>query len=453
MALSRRDFLSQTALVAAAAGLGPGMARALLAGSQPGGRRYLDLAVGCARWIERTTIRDGAALSWPADPLRPASVGFDHYNGMAGLVTFFATLGAVSGDARWLDLAAGGARTLTSRLAGPPAATDDGLYTGLAGQSHALLMLERAGGGAEWGRAARQMTDRIVARAKPVEAGVEWSTSWDIVSGVAGTGLFLLAAGRQWKDDSLVQLAGRAGRRLLSTGVEAEGGLMWFPGAGVDRNYPNFSHGTAGVAYFLATLFRATGDKVFLDGALSGAKYLEAVATRQDGAAAIFHVSGGGEDRFYLSWCHGPVGTARLFYRLHQITGERRWQDWVDALTRTVERSGVPEGRTSGYWDNISQCCGNAGIGQYCLDLARYNPTAATAALRDRIVANTLSRATDDGDGLRWVQAENRTQPENLVAQTGFMQGAAGVGTFFLQLDTFARGEPWAFPMPDTPFA
>jgi len=73
-------------------------------------------------------------------------------------------------------------------------------------------------------------------------------------------------------------------------------------------------------------------------------------------------------------------------------------------------------------------------------------------ALRERVRKNTLTRATDDATGLRWVQAENRVSPDNLVAQTGFMQGAAGVGTFFLQLDALSRGEKWATPWPDTPW-
>ena len=228
---------------------------------------------------------------------------------------------------------------------------------------------------------------------------------------------------------------------------------MWFPGAALPRNYPNFSHGTGGVAYFLATLHRDSGDRRFLDAAIQGARYLDAVATRRDGAITIFHQSGGGENRYYLSWCHGPVGTARLFYRLYQTTGEQRWSDWVDGLTRGVLAAGVPEQRTEGFWNNISQCCGNTGIGQYTIDLARYRPTAALADLRARIVADNLRRATRDDNGLRWVQAENRSQPANLVAQTGFMQGAAGVGTFLLQLDAFDTGGRWLFPQPDTPFA
>ena len=40
---------------------------------------------------------------------------------------------------------------------------------------------------------------------------------------------------------------------------------------------------------------------------------------------------------------------------------------------------------------------------------------------------DTLARATADGDGMKWIQAEHRVRPELLVAQTGLMQGAAGV--------------------------
>ena len=72
--------------------------------------------------------------------------------------------------------------------------------------------------------------------------------------------------------------------------------------------------------------------------------------------------------------------------------------------------------------------------------------------MQHRIVADTIQRSTRDATGLRWIQAENRTQPANVLAQTGFMQGAAGVGTFLLQLDTFDAGRRWRFPQPDTPF-
>ena len=54
--------------------------------------------------------------------------------------------------------------------------------------------------------------------------------------------------------------------------------VKWDVAPGVKNLYPNFSHGTAGVAYFLATLLRATGELPLMGAALSGARYLQAVA-------------------------------------------------------------------------------------------------------------------------------------------------------------------------------
>jgi len=451
MPVTRREFLSEAALAAAIAGLGPGV-RGMLAAAGQSPRPYLDLALRCAKWIDASTQRTASGLAWPADPLKPASVDLDYYNGTPGVVGFFAQLSHTNGDPKWRDRAQQGGAYLVAESARAGDQLDAGLYTGLAGLGATYLTLDALKIGPGWADAAKKVAQDLVRRAKTVGDGVEWSTSNDIISGTAGTGLFLLDAAEKLKDPALADLAAKAGRRLLATGVPAEGGLMWFPGGSIRANYPNFSHGTSGVAYFLATLYQHSKDQAFLDGALAGAKYLDAVATRRNGARAIFHVTGGGEDRFYLSWCHGPVGTARLFYRLLQITGDQQWRTWIDELTAWVVASGAPEQQSAGYWNNISQCCGNVGIGQYAIDLTRHYRGTAAEALRDRVVKNTMSRATEDTSGLRWVQAENRVQPQNLVAQTGFMQGAAGVGTFFLQLDALSRGVGWVAPWPDTPW-
>ena len=53
---------------------------------------------------------------------------------------------------------------------------------------------------------------------------------------------------------------------------------------------------------------------------------------------------------------------------------------------------------------------------------------------------------------MRWVQAEHRVRPELLVAQTGYMQGAAGIGIWLLHLDAFDRGKKSWIRLPDSPF-
>jgi lantibiotic modifying enzyme len=456
MPSTRREFLSQTALSIAVAGVGPGVASVVHALQQsPGSRPYLELALRCAQWIDKSAQDVDGGLAWPADPLKPASIGLDYYNGMPGVVAFHANLARATGDARWRTRAEQGARYLVTQSDRGGDKLGAGLYTGLAGLVGTYMILGDTPELGAWTGTAKVGAARLAARARTVADGVEWLDSNDIISGTAGIGLLLHQAAQKWNDRALADLSIRAGKRLIQTAQPAEGGLMWFPSAALTRNYPNFSHGTAGVAYFLATLYGSTKDKIFLDAALAGAKYLDAIATRRNGARAIFHLSDGGTDRFYLSWCHGPVGTARLFDRLYTTTGDERWRQWIDELTAWVVQSGAPEQQSGGYWNNISQCCGAAGIGQYCIDLTRhYKPQALAAldTLRQRVATHLTSRATDEATGLRWVQAENRTQPENLVAQTGFMQGAAGVGTFFLNLDAYARKSPGPSQWPDSPW-
>ena len=160
------------------------------------------------------------------------------------------------------------------------------------------------------------------------------------MSGSAGIGLFLLAAAERTGSEPARELAVAAGRRLVELAKEAPGGLRWEMSPGFPRTMPNFSHGTSGIAYSLASLYQHTKDRRYLDAALSGAKYLDSIAVRTDGATVIRHHDGAdGENLFYLSWCHGPVGTARLFYRLFESTGNDEWMRWVRMSARGALRS------------------------------------------------------------------------------------------------------------------
>jgi lantibiotic modifying enzyme len=206
------------------------------------------------------------------------------------------------------------------------------------------------------------------------------------------------------------------------------------------------------VGYFLATLHQATGDRAFLDGALAGAKYLEAAANTDGGGFKVFHHEPGGENLYYLSWCHGPAGTSRLFYRLSEVTHDERWRDLIRRAARATVDMGVPERQSPGYWNNISQCCGNAGVGEYFIALQRTMADPMYAEMIQRVAANTLQRATAEGDGLKWMQAENRVSPEEVVAQTGYMQGASGVGSLYLHIEAAAQGRRPAIVWPDNPF-
>jgi lantibiotic modifying enzyme len=255
MPLTRREFLSQAALSVAVAGVGPGIASVVSALQQsPASRPYLELALRCAQWIDQSTQNVDGGLAWPADPLKPASIGLDYYNGMPGIVVFYANLARATGDPRWRSRAEQGARYLVAQSNRAGDKLGAGLYTGLAGLVGTYMTLAETPELAAWTATAKDTAAKLAARAKTVADGVEWLDSNDIISGTAGIGLQLHQAAQKWNDKALADLSIRAGKRLIQTAQPAEGGLMWFPSASLTRNYPNFSHGTAGVGMFFLSL-------------------------------------------------------------------------------------------------------------------------------------------------------------------------------------------------------
>jgi lantibiotic modifying enzyme len=413
----------------------------------------LESALRAERWLRSVAVKTDHGTAWPADPEDTATVQRNLYTGTPGVVLFLLELHAATSDDTVLDRARAGAADLAGTMARQESDTlDCGLYTGLAGVAYTLLETWRSTGDARYRTAAEHAVQVIAASARPAGDGVEWSESDDIISGGSGIALFLLWAAKTLEDDRLVDLAKRAGIRLAALGQPEHGGLKWPVAPDFPNLYPNFSHGTAGVSYTLATLHGVTKEPLFLERALQGAKYLDAV-TNHDGGCKVFHHEPGGEDLYYLSWCHGGAGTARLYHRLAEVTGDAAWNERVACLAEGITAMGAPVERSPGYWENISQCCGDAGVGEFFLSLERLRPGRGHLQVARRAADDIVNRASAAGDGLKWVQAEHRVRPEFLVAQTGFMQGAAGVGTFLLHLDAQAKGRASRIVLPDSPFA
>jgi len=219
---------------------------------------------------------------------------------------------------------------------------------------------------------------------------------------------------------------------------------------------PNFAHGSAGVAYFLADLHRATGEHRFLDAALEGARFVRHHALPVGDGCLVRHTEDDRPPIFYLGVCHGPAGTGRLFHLLHCITGDGSHLDFAGSLLRGVLATGVPETRLEGFWNNLSQCCGDAGLGDYLLYLYRRDCDERALGLATRLASYITSQSTlvptPDGAARCWTQVEHRTRPEFLQTATGRIQGAAGIGSFLLHLATTLEGRPVMVALPDQPF-
>ena len=450
---TRREFVGESlAASAIAVGLTPALGAVRSDPVKPPARSNLEVARAAASWIDTARITTDRGVTWPADPTDPSSVGATLYHGSPGVVLFLLDLFNETGDAEVLDRACRGADHLVTTLESSPA-MEPGLYSGTAGIAYCLVETFKASKRTEYSAAARRALRTLVENVTAAGSGVEWNSSTDIISGTAGIGLTLLYGEREIGEPKSSDVVVAAGRRLLELGQNDAGGTKWPMSPEYPRLMPNFSHGTAGVCYFLAAVHDTTGDREFLSAAEAGGRYLRSVADTDGDGCQIFHHEPGGENLFYLSWCHGPVGTAQLFYKLASSTGDDEWMDWVNKCARSVMNSGIPERRTPGFWENVSRCCGDVGVGEFFLALHRLTGDPACLDLVQRLRDDLLLRATEDSSGMRWVQAEHRVRPELRLAQTGYMQGAAGIGSFFVHLDAFERGNGPAIVLPDCPFS
>lgn len=432
-------------------------------------RPHLQAAIQTANWLESVAVNTEHGIAWPSDPENPETIVRNLYSGTPGPILFFVELHNATGDERYLTIAKRAADDLLSTIPTELDGDQAGLWVGVAGQGFTLQQVYKASGEQRYLDGARKCVDLLKTNAKQTQdGGAEWNEVTDIVGGTAGIGLFLLYAANQMHDEDALELAKKAGDRLITQAkpVEIDGsakGLKWAMDDKFPRLMPNFSHGTAGVCYFLVTLHQQLKDQTnqadnrHLDAAIRGARYLLSIANTENAGCVIFHHEPDGEDLYYLGWCHGPVGTSRLFYKLAQTSGDKDWLNWITRGSQSLLNSQIDTKRTPGFWNNVGQCCGSAGTASYFLDLYKITNQEKYKQFAIAITRDILKRATkielaNEKIGLKWIQAEHRVQPDLLQAQTGFMQGAAGIGLWLLQLDALETGREFSLHLPDSPY-
>lgn len=217
---------------------------------------------------------------------------------------------------------------------------------------------------------------------------------------------------------------------------------------------PNFAHGGAGVGYFFARLFEAMRDRRFLGAASEAARYVVSRMHPVGEGALVCHTEELQPPEFYLGLCHGPAGTGRLFTLLARLTGDPALLAPLDMMMRGLDGIGAPSARSWGWWNNHGRCCGDAGLGDAALLFAG---TPCTDAQRSSYLslahacATVVDEKSVSADGARsWTQAEHRARPRFVQAQTGYMQGAAGIGSFLVHLATQGRAAgPVRIELPD----
>ncbi|MGI9008652.1 MAG: lanthionine synthetase LanC family protein [Streptosporangiaceae bacterium] len=408
------------------------------------------------RWVTAAGLSAEGGLTWPETTRPGARRGDDLYEGTASVLAALAQA-RLAGHTEFDAVARAAAGRLTTLIpAGPVPAgrapdVDPGLYTGLSGMAAALRMWFLASRDQAALDAARAMVAALAALVTQTAAAGAPLTPWrDLIAGEAGLLLVLVRAGGSAGndaddvdelDDDSRAAAGIVADRLLTQITWVDGQPDWNPRADDPELRPNFSHGLAGIGFALAATAGPLDRPDLLDLAVLGGQRLVALGQRPDGTLAVPHSFPPADDEaaYCYGWCHGPAGTLRLFELLDRLCPGRGWDGHVEAASQAVRRSGLPTRLYPGFWDNLGQCCGTAGVGEMALD--RYQRTGDPAWLdwAAELAADVLARRIADQAGVRWSHTEHRVSPPELEPSLGFMQGAAGIGAWLLRLAMVAR--------------
>jgi len=398
-------------------------------------------ALGAARealrWVADAAVPADGGVTWPRTRAPGAPCSDDLYEGTAGVLAGLAEA-RLTGITDFDDLARAAAGRLRHLVATGPAWTGGarpgrinvpGLYDGLAGYAAALSMWASVSGDTGAAQAAKHAVSALAGMAsgeRPVSA------FRDVISGEAGILLAVLAIG----DGGAAPAAGAVAGRLAAAAIWADGEPDWYATDDIHYFLPNFSHGAAGIGYALARASAELGRPDLLAIAAQAGHRLVRLGTRPDGTIAVPHSIPQLEMALPVSygWCHGPTGTLRLFQVLDQLRPEHGWGGKAEACRQAVRASGLPARLFPGFWDNLGQCCGSAGVGEMALDRYQETGDPQWLAWAGTLAADILARSVGDDAGTRWSHTEHRADPPQLEPSVGWMQGAAGIAGFLLRL-------------------
>lgn len=407
------------------------------------------------RWVADAAQPADGGVTWPETREPGSPLTDDLYSGTAGVLVGFAEARlcgidefdevARSAVGRLATVAAAGGAELIgrARAAGAGVLSDGelGLYTGVAGYATGLQIWAEAAGDERAATAACAATADVAAAAA---SGRPLSSWRDVISGEAGILLTLLDLGSEPQPATVIA------ERLAASAVWIDGEPDWYAHPDIRYLMPNFSHGAAGIGCALAAAGAALDRPDLTDVAEAAARRLVRLGSQPDGtiAAPTRIPPADGQAPVGYGWCHGPTGTLRLFELLDRLRPGQGWRQHADSCRRAVRESGLPARLYPGFWDNLGQCCGTAGVGEMALDRYQESGDSGWLEWSETLADDVLGRSISDAAGVRWSHTEHRVSPPQLAPSVGWMQGAAGIAGWLLRLgrvrrDRASRRLPW----------
>ena len=429
---------------------------------------YLRAAIETANWIDTLAVKTEHGRIWKALPEGqdgyredvPMFTSKSMYDGSAGIGIFLIRLYEATSDERWLKEAEEAAahiiatqvgpewyeHTLHSEVKGiiPVPGWAAGSYNGPVGEAYFLEDLYQVTRKQEYRDFVLRTADVLMEAASRDERGLFWSEQEDITAD-GGFIVFLDIVYRRTGIRKYLDFASEAAERIAKDALNApNGGKFWklldlsmidFP---KDTTFPNWSHGTTGTAWMFAALYQDTGKQEFLELAKVGLEYAMNISVGDEKGRLIPYqdhpVTGPTYDKYYLSTCHGPVGSTLAFREVYEVTGEELYKNWTIELSRGIVKAGAPERHSWGFWNCQCQCCGTAGILEHFAEMYEYTGEKEFYDYMIRTADVLLSDSDHRTSGSRtWYDSWWRTIPTRVVSYPGLYVGAAGCGSSLLR--------------------
>ena len=411
---------------------------------------FLNYTEGAADWLINEAIVVGDGYKWP-DSVGSSYYYTDLYYGSPGIVTLFSELYKTTAEEEYLQYGVGGAQWLIEK-----ALYEDGgykwpereglslyytgLYLGAAGTGDAFInlyetlsdtiYLEYATGAANWLLSVAVFENQDECKWPSSQYASDYCT--EIIYGAAGIGLFLLRIYYLTNNPDYLNYARYAGNWLINQAKPVGSGYKWEVSNNCPYIYTGFSHGAAGIGYFLAELFEYTNDSQYLEYAKGAGQWLIDIAVFESGGCKWWPKEGD-TPSYATGWCHGPAGTCLLFMKLYQITSDNIYLTYAEMGSNWLISLAIPSG--GGYkWphyqgspnNDITICHGAAGIGDFFLKMCNLTSEGFYYDYAEGAAEWLKSVADTSGGGYRWATFGSY--------YTGFSTGTSGVGLFFLDM-------------------
>ena len=225
------------------------------------------------------------------------------------------------------------------------------------------------------------------------QKAIDEDNLFDILGGAAGMLSALLTLFRATGDKKILERASLCGNHLIAKQRDLGDGLVAWS---IDDESPaltGFSHGTAGIAFALLSLYRETGVSEYYHAAEGGiafedTQYDSNVGNWNDNRVGPGEVEPKDDNAMMWGWCNGAPGIALSRIGTLDVYDNQSVRNQIE--TSLDAASALPHLRS----DHL--CCGNASIGEVLLSAGDLYQRPSWQEAAHRFTSHSVSRHTSE---------------------------------------------------------